>query len=258
MLGNVLALVDTPKSDPTATRWKSPAVGLPAPVTVRNPSAMMSIVSAPVRGIWFQLRRARRRSSKMRSQAELAGRVRRGVRPNRDAHLLNHGAGHRRIDHAGTRRAMAIARRRARENQLDRGPLGGGAGGQTERGEEGQKGGALVQSFVSDGDSHCAPRKRTFWSGSTTRPRLAPDARGSLTLWKSRVMPASGVTVDLARPLKGVSVMRQERQVVLVGAARTPWGSAAFKERSAPVIAPRLGAVAIKAALERARLSPPG
>jgi acetyl-CoA C-acetyltransferase len=44
------------------------------------------------------------------------------------------------------------------------------------------------------------------------------------------------------------------RDVVLVGAARTPIGS--FLGALAPVPAPRLGAVAIKAAIERAGLSP--
>ena len=44
------------------------------------------------------------------------------------------------------------------------------------------------------------------------------------------------------------------RDVVLVGAARTPIGS--FLGALAPVPAPRLGAIAIKAAIERAGLSP--
>ncbi len=44
------------------------------------------------------------------------------------------------------------------------------------------------------------------------------------------------------------------RQVVIVGAARTPIGS--FQGALASVPAPRLGAVAIRAALERAGVEP--
>src|SRR5207248_9905526 len=46
----------------------------------------------------------------------------------------------------------------------------------------------------------------------------------------------------------------QGKKVVIVGAARTPIG--AFLGSLAPVPAPRLGATAIKAALERAGVSP--
>ncbi len=44
------------------------------------------------------------------------------------------------------------------------------------------------------------------------------------------------------------------REVVIVGAARTPIG--AFQGALAKVTAPQLGAIAIKAALERAGVSP--
>ena len=48
--------------------------------------------------------------------------------------------------------------------------------------------------------------------------------------------------------------MSSGREVVIVGAARTPIGS--FLGSLAAVPAPRLGAVAIKAALERAGVAP--
>ena len=44
------------------------------------------------------------------------------------------------------------------------------------------------------------------------------------------------------------------REVVIVGAARTPIG--AFQGALSPLTAPQLGAIAIKAALERAGLKP--
>src|SRR4051812_4414116 len=44
------------------------------------------------------------------------------------------------------------------------------------------------------------------------------------------------------------------REVVIVGAARTPVG--AFQGSLGSIVAPKLGAVAIKAALERAGVSP--
>src|SRR3954469_8330427 len=51
---------------------------------------------------------------------------------------------------------------------------------------------------------------------------------------------------------EGDSVMA--REVVIVGAARTPIG--AFQGSLASITAPHLGAIAIKAALERAGVSP--
>src|SRR3979411_2711882 len=47
---------------------------------------------------------------------------------------------------------------------------------------------------------------------------------------------------------------RKVHEVVIVGAARTPIG--AFQGSLASLPAPRLGAIAIKAALERARVKP--
>src|SRR5204863_8106657 len=51
-----------------------------------------------------------------------------------------------------------------------------------------------------------------------------------------------------------MAVDRKLHEVVIVGAARTPIG--AFLGSLAPVVAPRLGATAIKAALERAGVAP--
>ena len=44
------------------------------------------------------------------------------------------------------------------------------------------------------------------------------------------------------------------REVVIIGAARTPIGS--FLGSLAPLAAPRLGAIAIRAALRRVRVEP--